>query len=80
MKILYSKTSLKYLEKTEREITKKIVDGIKKLPGEGDIRKLKGEKVQNVFRLRIGKYRVIFSMEPEEIRIIRIDTRGDIYK
>ena len=80
MKILYSKTSLKYLEKTEREITKKLVDGIKKLPGEGDIRKLKGEKVQNVFRLRIGKYRVIFSMEPEEIRIIRIDTRGDIYK
>jgi mRNA-degrading endonuclease RelE of RelBE toxin-antitoxin system len=50
------------------------------LPFEGDINKLKGKKVKNIFRLRIGKFRVIYSSEKEVIKIIKIDTRGDVYK
>ena len=80
MKFLYSKTSIKYLQKLERNVARKLVEAIEKLPSEGDIGKLKGKKIKNIFRLRIGKYRIIYSLEKEIIKIIKIDTRGDVYK
>ena len=80
MKFLYSKTSIKYLQKLERGVVRKIIEAIEKLPLEGDINKLKGKKAKNIFRLRIGKFRVIYSSEKEVIKIIKIDTRGDVYK
>ena len=80
MKFLYSRTSIKYLQKLERDVVRKIIEGIEKLPLEGDINKLKGNKAKNIFRLRIGKFRVIYLFEKEAIKIIKIDTRGDAYK
>jgi mRNA-degrading endonuclease RelE of RelBE toxin-antitoxin system len=80
MKILYSKTSIKYLQTLERNIARKIIKSIEKIPFEGDIKKLKGKKVKNIFRIRIGKHRVIYSLEKDVIKIVKIDTRGDVYK
>jgi mRNA-degrading endonuclease RelE of RelBE toxin-antitoxin system len=40
---------------------------------------MKGNKLANLFRLRVGKYRIIYQMEEDIIRILDIDTRGDIY-
>jgi len=80
MKFLYSKTSIKYLQKLERDVILKIIEAIEKLPFEGDINKLKGKKPKNIFRLRIGKFRVIYPFEKEIIKTIKIDTRGDVYK
>jgi mRNA interferase RelE/StbE len=80
MKFLYSNTSIKYLQRLERGIVRKIIEAIEKLPFEGDINKLKGKKTKNIFRLRIGKFRVIYAYEKEVIKIIKIDTRGDVYK
>ena len=80
MKFSYSRTSIKYLQKLERDVVRKIIEGIEKLPLEGDINKLKGKKAKNIFRLRIGKFRVIYLFEKEAIKIIKIDTRGDVYK
>jgi len=80
MNILYSKTSLKYLSKQEYQVRSNIVSAIEKLPDQGDIQKMKGESLQNLFRLRVGKYRVLYVRETDAIRILDIDTRGDIYK
>ena len=80
MKFFYSKTSVKYLQRLERDVARKLVKAIEKLPAEGDIRKLKGKKVKNIFRLRIGKYRIIYALEKKSIKIIKIDTRGDVFK
>lgn len=80
MKFFYSKTSLKYLQSLERKVTRKIVAGIEKLPAEGDVKKLKGKKAKNIFRLRVGKYRVVYSQEKNIIKVIKIDIRGDVYK
>jgi mRNA-degrading endonuclease RelE of RelBE toxin-antitoxin system len=80
MKFSYSRTSIKYLQKLERDVVRKIIEGIEKLPLEGDINKLKAKKAKNIFRLRIGKFRVIYLFEKEAIKIIKIDTRGDVYK
>ena len=80
MKFLYSKTSVGYLLKLEKGISRKIIGAVEKLPEEGDIVKLKGKKVKNIYRLRVGKYRIIFSWEKDLIKIVKIDTRGDVYK
>lgn len=80
MKFLYSRTSIKYLQKLERSVVLKIIEAIEKLPFEGDINKLKGKKAKNIYRLRIGKFRVIYSLGKGVIRIIKIDTCGDVYK
>ena len=80
MQILFGKTSLKYLARCEGKTRSAIIEAIGNLPDHGDIRKLKGRVIENAFRLRIGKYRVIYTWEGDVIRIIKIDTRGDIYK
>jgi mRNA-degrading endonuclease RelE of RelBE toxin-antitoxin system len=35
---------------------------------------------QNIFRLRVGSYRIIFLMEKELIKALDISPRGDAYK
>jgi len=80
MPVFLSKTSLKYLEKLERSLRSKIVKAIEGLPDKGDIKKMKGAGPPNMFRLRVGKYRVLYTWEEDVIRVIDIDTRGDIYR
>ena len=41
-----------------------------------DIKKLKG---RNDFRLRVGDYRIIFSIEQEGIQILKVGHRKNIY-
>lgn len=47
-----------------------------------DIKRYHHKKYDDIFRLRIGKYRAIFRVIKEEIviSVIDIDSRGDIYK
>lgn len=53
---------------------------IHKLPHEGDIKILQGHN--GCFRLRVGDYRIIYTVENENliVHIISIGNRGDIYK
>jgi len=80
MNLSLSRKSTKFLAKCELKTRKLIVEAISELPGRGDIRKLKGRVIKNSFRLRVGRFRVVYVVEGEEIRILRIDTRDDIYK
>lgn len=80
MDVLFSKSSLKQLARCESKTRAVIVEAICGLPDRGDIARLKGQIIRNTFRLRVGRYRVIYTWEGDEIRIIEIDTRGDIYK
>lgn len=47
--------------------------------GTGDVKALAGEW-QGHFRLRVADYRVIFTIAPEEITIIRVRHRSEIYR
>ncbi len=80
MTFLYSRKCLKYLEKLDRDTAKKLIRAIEQLPSSGDIRKLKTGKVQDLYRLRIGRYRVIYKSEPDIIRVLLIDARKDVYR
>ena len=40
---------------------------------------LKKKKI-SIFRLRLGKYRIIFTKERDVMKVVKIDTRVDVYK
>jgi mRNA-degrading endonuclease RelE of RelBE toxin-antitoxin system len=80
MNIFFSKTILKYLSKLEKQVRANIIEDIEGLPDKGDIRKMKRQSIQNIYRLRIGKYRILYIWEKDTVKILDIDTRGDIYK
>lgn len=64
-------------EKTKRQLQRKLqllkedpfsTPGVKRMQGD-----------ENVFRLRMGKIRVIFRVNQNSVEIIDIDYRGNIY-
>ena len=79
MKISYSKTFEKKFSKSDRKLQEKIFIAIQNLPN-GDVKKLTGNDIPPIYRIRISKYRILFHMNEEEIQILKVDSRGDIYK
>jgi len=79
MKISYSKTFEKTFAKYDRKLQEKIFTTIQNLP-DGDVKRLIGNDTPPIYRVRISKYRILFHMNEEEIRILKVDSRGDIYK
>lgn len=81
MEIKYSKDFIKKMRSLDKKYGKNIInsiDGLLKIPPMGDIKPLKG--TDDRFRLRIGKYRVIYRIKNDTIFIDDIGSRGDIYK
>ena len=77
MYLTYSKQAEGYLGKQSAKQVERIKRAIISLPA-GDVRKLKG--IENGYRLRVGKVRILFEKQEEKIHIVKIDNRGDIYK
>lgn len=69
---------LYYILKGGINIKTRIISAIEGIPyGLGNIKKLKDT---NSKRLRVGDYRIIFNDSGEIIEIIKIKSRGEIYK
>lgn len=81
MIISFSKSATKKLLKYNQSTRDRIYKAIKALP-HGDVKRLRGNDVPPLYRLRIGTIRVIFIKDliRQEILIIEIDSRGEIYK
>lgn len=79
MRISYSKTFEKKFSKYDRKLQEKIFYAIQNLP-DGDVKRLTGNDIPPIYRIRISKYRILFLMNEEEIQILKVDSRGDIYK
>lgn len=77
--IKYSNSSLKFLSKLDSKTIERIRTSISKIPN-GDIKRLHGETPRIFYRLRVGKYRVIFRIIEDTVFVDKIDTRGDVYK
>ena len=79
-RIVLMKPAQKFIERLERLHQERLLTAIYKLPHEGDIKPLTGQA--NVYRLRVGNYRVIFSIQNEVlvVEVMTIGNRGDIYK
>ena len=75
--IVIDRAALKFISKQPEKL--RILKSIYRLP-DGDILKMSGR--YNLFRLRVGDYRVIYSIDENKkvIRIIEVGNRGDVYK
>ncbi len=79
--ILFTNRALKDLRNFDNNIRKRIIKKIGELNNEPvkKSRKLINKKIGQ-YRFRIGVYRVIFDIEDNNIIILRIGNRKEIYK
>ena len=61
MKILYSKTFEKKFATYQKKLQVKIFEAINDIP-DGDIKKMTGNDIPPIYRLRVSKYRVLFQI------------------
>ncbi len=73
---IYAKKFDKYTPATQKQIHRAIL----KIPM-GDIKALIGKSSPQMYRLRVSKYCIIFYYpNKENTCILKIDSRGDVYK
>lgn len=79
-KIIIKKKAKKFIDKLPHNEKSRVVSAIEKLPNGEDIKKLKGHS--DLLRLRVGEYRIIYTVNNGELTVYIIDVgnRGDIYK
>ena len=78
--IVIEKKAKKFIDNQPKVQQIRILKAIEKLPSTGDIKPL--VKYDEVYRLRVGDFRIIFTKHDDIFRINIIDAgaRGDIYK
>ncbi len=81
-RIEIEKPAEKFIMKLSKPEKERVLRAIHGLPENGDIKKLRGSKIKDLFRLRVGDYRVIYSVEHDclIVHVIDAGNRGDIYK
>lgn len=77
MEILITKTAYKNIKKLDVPTKERITKGIHNLPL-GDVKRLQG--YNNYYRLRVGDFRILYSLENETITILAVLPRGEAYK
>lgn len=79
-KIILSKKAKKFIDKLPRNERERLAANIERLPNGEDIKKLKGHS--DLLRLRVGNYRVIYTVDHGvlTVYVIDVDNRGDVYK
>lgn len=75
--IVYTKKARKNIKTLDIRVKDRVKEGIEKIPF-GDIKKLQG--YSNLYRLRIGDYRVIYQTENDTIIVDAVLPRGEAYK
>lgn len=78
-RIILKKPAKKFIDALPTNERRRVVAAIEQLPNAGDIKKLKGH--DDLLRLRVGEYRVIFTVDHGELVVLVIDVgnRGQIY-
>ena len=80
-RFIIKKPAKKFIDGLPINERRRIVNAIERLPDSGDIKPLQGKKNQRVLRLRVGKYRVIYTVDEGQFIVFIIDAgnRGQIY-
>ena len=80
--IVIEKAAEKFILKQSKPDRDRIIRAIYQLPEQGDIKALQGRKSKGMFRLRVGDYRIIYTVDNGKlvVRVIDAENRGQIYK
>jgi len=78
-RIIFTKASFKDIEKLEKNTRDKIITELESLASlplnfKKDIKKLKGVG-KNIYRLRIGEFRVIYFLQDNKLIVLRVIDR-----
>ena len=78
-RIVLKKSAKKFIDKLPRTEKVRVVSAIEQPPSGEDIKQLKGHP--GMLRLRVGPYRIIFTVDHGELVVCVIDAgpRGQIY-
>lgn len=78
-KIIIKKPAKKFIDRLPANERKRVVAAIELLPAGEDIKRLRGH--DNLMRLRVGSYRIIYTVDNGELIVCVIDAgnRGEIY-
>jgi len=82
-KITFSKDADKALRRMSRNVAQNIANKIKELAGNPyEMRNVKKLSDHPGYRLRVGDWRVVYTINDNEllIHVINVKTRGDVYK
>ncbi len=80
--IVIEKLAEKFIVKLPKSEKERVLKAINQLPEGSDIRELKGKKNKGLYRLRVGDYRIIYTIDNGKliVCVVDADNRGDIYK
>ena len=79
-KIKFEKRAFQELNKLDQIISRRILRDIKELKENFHTKDIKRLKGQDIYRLRVGNYRVLFYLENDLIKILKVGHRKNIYK
>ena len=81
-RIVLEKPAEKFIVKLPQPEKERVLRAISKLPYEGDIKRLQGKKSLGLLRLRVGDYRIIYTIDDGLLVVCVIDAgnRGQIYQ
>ena len=79
--IVIEKLAEKFIMKLPRDEKERVLKAINQIPDRNHIKELKGRKNKGLYRLRVGEYRIIYTIDNGKLIICVIDAgnRGQIY-
>lgn len=80
-RIIIEKPAEKFIVKLPQSEKERVLHAISKLPYEGDTKRLQGKKSLGLLRLRVGDYRIIYTVDNGLLVVCVVDAgnRGQIY-
>lgn len=79
--IQIDRKALKFINRQPQDQKRRILSAIWKLPDAGDRKPLQGKGNEGLLRLRVGDYRIIYSVDNGRLTVYVVDAgnRGEIY-
>ncbi len=79
-RIEFERRAFYELNKLNQIISRRITKNIKELEQNFESKDIKRLKGMDFYRMRVGDYRVIFKIEKDLIKVLKIGHRKNIYK
>lgn len=79
--IVIEKPAEKFIMRLAQPEKERVLKAIHELPNRGDIKRLQGKKSQGMYRLRVGPYRIIYTVDNGQlvVCVVGAGSRGQIY-
>ena len=84
LEIEFGSPAKRFLKKCDKPLRRRLIEKIEKLrvePFPPDVKRVKGKKGHNVFRVRVGDYRIqyVILIKRNQLFVTDIDKRGRAY-